>query len=47
MQDFFAIRIGAADAEAICEAITRTNVPFVEIRTPEQQAARGKELLNF
>src|SRR5262245_60632690 len=28
----------AADAEAICEAVTRANVRFVETKTPEQQA---------
>ena len=28
----------AADAEAICEAVTRTNMRFVEIKTPEQQS---------
>ena len=28
----------AADAEAICEAVTRTNMRFVETKTPEQQA---------
>jgi transposase len=27
----------AADAEAICEAVTRTNMRFVETKTPEQQ----------
>ena len=27
----------AADAEAICEAVTRTNMRFVPIKTPEQQ----------
>jgi transposase len=29
----------AADAEAICEAVTRPNMRFVPIKTPEQQAA--------
>lgn len=29
----------AADAEAICEAVTRPNMRFVGIKTPEQQAA--------
>ncbi len=29
----------AADAEAICEAVTRPTMRFVEIKTPEQQAA--------
>ena len=28
----------AADAEAICEAVTRTNMRFVEIKTPDQQS---------
>ena len=28
----------AADAEAICEAVTRTNMRFVPIKTPEQQS---------
>ena len=28
----------AADAEAICEAVTRTNMRFVRIKTPEQQS---------
>jgi transposase len=28
----------AADAEAICEAVTRTNMLFVETKTPEQQS---------
>lgn len=28
----------AADAEAICEAVTRPNMRFVPIKTPEQQA---------
>jgi transposase len=28
----------AADAEAICEAVTRANMRFVETKTPEQQA---------
>ena len=28
----------AADAEAICEAVTRTNMRFVAIKTPEQQS---------
>ena len=28
----------AADAEAICEAVTRTNMWFVPIKTPEQQS---------
>ena len=27
----------AADAEAICEAVTRANMRFVEIKSPEQQ----------
>jgi transposase len=39
----------AADAEAICEAVTRPNMRFVPIKTPEQQAAlmmhRSRELL--
>jgi transposase len=29
----------AADAEAICEAVTRPTMRFVEIKTPEQQSA--------
>ena len=28
----------AADAEAICEAVTRTNMRFVETKTTEQQS---------
>ena len=28
----------AADAEAICEAVTRANMRFVESKTPEQQS---------
>jgi transposase len=28
----------AADAEAICESVTRTNMRFVETKTPEQQS---------
>jgi transposase len=39
----------AADAEAICEAVTRPNMRFVPIKTPEQQAAlmmhRSRDLL--
>jgi transposase len=39
----------AADAEAICEAVTRPNMHFVPVKTPEQQAAlmmhRSRELL--
>jgi transposase len=39
----------AADAEAICEAVTRPNMHFVPIKTPEQQAAlmmhRSREML--
>jgi transposase len=39
----------AADAEAICEAVTRPNMHFVPIKTPEQQAAlmmhRSRELM--
>lgn len=39
----------AADAEAICEAVTRPNMHFVPAKTPEQQAAmmmhRSRELL--
>ena len=39
----------ATDAEAICEAVTRPNMHFVPIKTPEQQAAlmmhRSRELL--
>jgi len=27
----------ATDAEAICEAVTRANMRFVETKTPEQQ----------
>ncbi len=30
----------AADAEAICEAVTRPTMRFVEIKTPEQQAVQ-------
>jgi transposase len=30
----------AADAEAICEAVTRATMRFVEIKTPEQQSCR-------
>ena len=28
----------AADAEAICEAVTRANMRFVETKSPEQQS---------
>ena len=28
----------AADAEVICEAVTRTNMRFVPVKTPEQQS---------
>jgi transposase len=28
----------AADAEAICEAVTRVNMPFVPTNTPDQQS---------
>ena len=39
----------AADAEAICEAVTRPNMHVVPIKTPEQQAElmmhRPRELL--
>lgn len=39
----------AADAEAICEAVTRPNMHFVPVKTSEQQAAlmmhRSRELL--
>jgi len=28
----------AADAEAICEAVTRPTMRFVAVKTPEQQA---------
>ena len=28
----------ATDAEAICEAVTRANMRFVETKTPEQQS---------
>ena len=28
----------AADAEAICEAVTRANMRFVATKTPEQQS---------
>jgi transposase len=28
----------ATDAEAICEAVTRANMPFVPTKTPEQQS---------
>ena len=30
----------AADAEAICEAVTRANMRFVATKTPEQQSCR-------
>ena len=30
----------AADAEAICEAVTRANMRFVETKTAEQQSCR-------
>ena len=30
--------LGAADAEAICEAVSRPNMRFVPIKTPEQQS---------
>jgi transposase len=29
---------GTADAEAICEAVTRANMRFVATKTPEQQS---------
>ena len=29
----------AADAEAICEAVTRASMRFVEIKSPEQQSS--------
>jgi len=29
----------AADAEAICEAVTRANMRFVATKTPEQQSS--------
>lgn len=32
-------KTNAADAEAICEAVTRPTMRFVPIKTPEQQAA--------
>ena len=39
----------AADAEAICEAVTRANMRFVETKTPEQQSClmlhRTRQLL--
>jgi len=39
----------AADAEAICEAVQRPTMPFVPVKTAEQQAAlllhRGRERL--
>ena len=34
----------AADAEAICEAITRANMRFVPTKTPEQQSCRFQPL---
>jgi len=40
----------AAEAEAICEAVTRANMRFVEIKTPEQQSClmlhRTRQVLN-
>ena len=30
----------ADDAEAICEAVTRPSMRFVEVKTPEQQVAK-------
>ena len=36
-----------ADAEAICEAVTRANMRFVATKTPEQQSVLGSELINF
>ena len=30
----------AADAKAICEAVTRANMRFVATKTPEQQSCR-------
>ena len=39
----------AADAEAICEAVTRPTMRFVPVKTPEQQAVlvlhRTRDLL--
>jgi len=32
----------AADAEAICEAVTRANMRFVPTKTPEQQGASSR-----
>ena len=34
----FAQKNDATDAEAICEAVTRANMRFVETKTPEQQS---------
>jgi transposase len=34
----------AADAEAICEAVTRATMRFVEIKTPEQQRHRSSRV---
>ena len=35
----------AADAEAICEAVTRPTMRFVEVKTPEQQAIEDANYL--
>lgn len=32
-------KTGAADAEAICEAVTRPTMCFVSIKSPEERAA--------
>jgi len=34
----------AADAEAICEAVTRPSMRFVETKTPEQQSELSRNL---
>lgn len=36
----------AADAEAICEAVTRPNMRFVQIKTEEQQAVLSLHTVN-
>jgi transposase len=33
----------AADAEAICEAVTRPNMRFAEVKTVDQQSASAPE----
>jgi transposase len=37
----------AADAEAICEAVTRANMRCVEIKTPEQQGGQWNRFVRF